>query len=60
MILGDLSLILKHVLKLEFISAKNLFFESVDSYDDLNWDDPLPFLGEVFMLFVEFDKRFEF
>ena len=46
-VLGDLSLILKHLLKLDFISVKNLVFEHVDSYDDLNWDDPLPFLGEV-------------
>lgn len=58
--LGDLSLFLRHISKLELFSAKNLLFESVDSYDDFNWDDPLPFLGEVLRYCVNSIKGLSF
>jgi len=53
-------LFLRHISKLELFSAKNLLFESVDSYDDFNWDDPLPFLGEVLRYCVNSIKGLSF
>ena len=48
-LLGDIFLVLGHVLRLKFKAVRDILFEEkADSIDDFFWDDPLVFLGEIF------------
>jgi predicted ATP-grasp superfamily ATP-dependent carboligase len=46
-LLGDLMMTAKHLVRLQLPSAWRVLTEKVDSTDDLYWDDPLAFVGEV-------------
>jgi hypothetical protein len=46
-LLGDLMMTVKHLMRMQWSAAWQILTEKVDSTDDLYWDDPLAFVGEV-------------